>query len=107
MPVYNKLVRDNIPQIIQATGKSFETRILEKEEYINELKKKSFEELDEYMTAETNAEAIEELADLMEIIKAFAEVHGSSLAEVEKIRQEKAEKRGGFEEKIFLVQVED
>ncbi|WP_338780232.1 nucleoside triphosphate pyrophosphohydrolase [Metabacillus sp. FJAT-52054] len=107
MPVYNKLVRDNIPQIIQATGKSFETRILENEEYINELKKKSFEELDEYMTAETNAEAIEELADLMEIIKAFAEAHGSSLAEVEKIRREKAEKRGGFEEKIFLVQVED
>ncbi|MCD7034140.1 nucleoside triphosphate pyrophosphohydrolase [Metabacillus sp. GX 13764] len=107
MPTYNKLVRDRIPEIIEATGKSFETRILEKEEYITELKKKSYEELEEYMAAESNAEAIEELADLLEIIKSFAELHGSNLNEVDNIRKEKAEKRGGFEEKIFLVQVED
>ncbi|MTH54893.1 phosphoribosyl-ATP pyrophosphohydrolase [Bacillus mangrovi] len=107
MPIYNKLVRDKIPAIIEATGKTFETRILDNEEYINELKKKSFEELDEYMTAETNGAAIEELADLLEIVKAFAELHGSNLEEIENIRKEKAEKRGGFEEKIFLVQVED
>lgn len=44
MPTYNKLVRDRIPEIISATGKSFETRILEKDEYITELKKKGYEE---------------------------------------------------------------
>ncbi|KZZ84384.1 hypothetical protein [Bacillus sp. SJS] len=58
-----------------------------------------------YMAAETNAEAIEELADLMKIFKPFAEVHASSLAEVKKILQEKAEKRDGFEERFFRLEL--
>lgn len=40
MPVYNKLVRDKIPQIIEQTGKTFTTRILEDDEYRKELRKK-------------------------------------------------------------------
>ena len=107
MPTYNKLVRDRIPEVIERTGKSFNTRILSQEEYIKELKKKSYEELEEYMSAETNEEALEELADLLEILHAFAAVHGSSIHEVEEIRKKKAEKRGGFQERIFLVDVED
>ncbi|MFC4321313.1 nucleoside triphosphate pyrophosphohydrolase [Litchfieldia salsa] len=106
MPVYNKLVRDRIPEIIEKTGKTFTTRILSNDdEYIKELKKKSYEELEEYMNAESNA--LEELADVLEIIHALAEGHGSSIEEVEAIRKEKAEKRGGFQEKIFLIEVED
>jgi predicted house-cleaning noncanonical NTP pyrophosphatase (MazG superfamily) len=50
---------------------------------------------------------VEELADLLEIIQALAKHHGSSIEEVEKVRKEKAEKRGGFEDKIFLIEVED
>ncbi len=53
MPTYNKLVRDRIPEIIEATGKKFSTRILSDEEYLIELKNKSFEELEEYHDAET------------------------------------------------------
>ncbi len=45
MPVYNKLVRDRIPEIIEKTGKRFTTRILSEKEYIEELRKKSYEEL--------------------------------------------------------------
>ncbi|WP_409250668.1 phosphoribosyl-ATP pyrophosphohydrolase [Bacillus sp. SCS-153A] len=107
MPVYNKLVRDRIPEIIESNGKEFKARILSDEEYITELKNKSFEELQEYRDAETREEALEELADLMEIVHAFAKSHGSSLEEVEEIRQKKADKRGAFEEKIFLIEVED
>ncbi|WP_191562164.1 nucleoside triphosphate pyrophosphohydrolase [Metabacillus idriensis] len=107
MPTYNKLVRDRIPEVIERTGKSFQTTILSQEEYIKELKKKSYEELEEYMEAENNEEALEELADLLEILHAFAAVHGSSLDKVEEIRKKKAEKRGGFQERIFLVDVED
>jgi predicted house-cleaning noncanonical NTP pyrophosphatase (MazG superfamily) len=107
MPVYNKLVRDRIPDIIESTGKQFSTRIMENDEYIIELKNKIFEELEEYINAENDNEAIEELADLLEIIHALAECHGASFEKVEEVRKKKAQKRGGFKEKIFLIEVED
>jgi predicted house-cleaning noncanonical NTP pyrophosphatase (MazG superfamily) len=107
MPIYNKLVRDRIPEVIESTGKKFTTRILNNEEYITELKNKSFEELEEYVQTKNNEDAIEELADLLEIIHALAEYHGASIEKVEEVRKVKAEKRGGFKEKIFLIEVED
>ncbi|MGF3104544.1 nucleoside triphosphate pyrophosphohydrolase [Rossellomorea sp. DUT-2] len=107
MPTYNKLVRDRIPEIIEATGKTFTTRILSDEEYLIEVKKKSFEELEEFHDSETREDAIEELADLMEIVLEFAKLHNTSLDEIEAIRREKAEKRGSFDKKIFLKDVED
>lgn len=107
MPVYNKLVRDRIPEIIESTGKKFSTRILDNDEYIKELKKKSFEELEEYVSTTSDEDALEELADLLEIIHALAEYHGASFEKVEEIRKKKVEKRGGFKEKIFLIEVED
>ncbi|WP_064094130.1 nucleoside triphosphate pyrophosphohydrolase [Rossellomorea aquimaris] len=107
MPTYKKLVRDRIPEIIESSGKKLSTRILSDEEYITELKNKSFEELEEYRDAETREEALEELADLMEIVHEFAKSLGTTFEEVEEIRRKKAEKRGGFEEKIFLIDVED
>ncbi|MBG9451754.1 phosphoribosyl-ATP pyrophosphohydrolase [Cytobacillus firmus] len=106
-PEYNKLVRDLIPEIIESTGKKFSTRILDYNEYIKELKKKSFEELQEYVETNNNEDAIEELADVLEIIHALAECHGASIEKVEEVRKQKAEKRGGFKEKIFLIEVED
>jgi predicted house-cleaning noncanonical NTP pyrophosphatase (MazG superfamily) len=107
MPIYKKLVRDRIPQIIEKTEKKFTTRILDNKEYIKELKTKSFEELNEYINAENDKDAVEELADLLEIIHALAECHGTNIEQVEQVRQEKAEKRGGFKDKIFLIEVED
>ncbi|WP_066371874.1 nucleoside triphosphate pyrophosphohydrolase [Neobacillus fumarioli] len=107
MPVYNKLVRDKIPQIIEAGGKTFAMRTLSGEEYRQELRKKSFEELEEYMNAKDDVTAVEELADLLEIIHALAECHGATIEQVEAVRAEKAEKRGGFQEKIFLIEVHD
>lgn len=107
MPIHNKLVRDRIPEIIEATGKHFSTRILNNDEYLKELKKKSFEELNEYVRTENNKDSIEELADLLEIIHALAECHGATIETVEEVRLQKAEKRGGFKEKIFLIEVED
>lgn len=107
MPIHNKLVRDRIPEIIKSSGKKCSTRTLNDDEYITELRKKSFEELQEYVETTNRADAIEELADLLEIMHALAEYHGSNIEEVEKVRQEKAGKRGGFKEKIYLIEVED
>jgi predicted house-cleaning noncanonical NTP pyrophosphatase (MazG superfamily) len=103
--VYNKLVRDRIPVIIKSSGKLCE--ILHKDEYVRKLRKKAFEELEEYMSAKDDETAIEELADVLEIIHALAEYHGAPIEKVEKVRTQKAEKRRGFKEKIFLLEVED
>ena len=107
MPVYNKLVRDLIPKIIAEAGKSFTTRTLSDEEYRQELRKKAFEELEESVNASDDVTAVEELADLLEIIHALAECHGATIEQVEAVRASKAEKRGGFKEKIFLIEVHD
>lgn len=100
MPVkqYHKLVRDNIPAIIAATGASCETEILSDAEYLRLLDSKLDEELAEYRQDRN----IEELADLMEVIYACAKARGYTVAELEAVRAEKAAKRGGFDQKILL-----
>lgn len=107
MPSYNKLVRDLIPEVIEQTNKKFSTRILSQKEYETELKKKLSEELTEYVEAETDEEAVEELADILELLHAAVKIHGSSFEALEEVRKKKAEKRGGFEKRIFLIEVED
>lgn len=104
MPIYNKLVRDRIPEIIE---KTCTTRILDEKEYIEEICKKTQEELAEYVEAETKEHKVEELADLLELVNALAQYEGITLEDVEKVRKEKAEKRGGFGERVFLIEVSD
>lgn len=101
--VHNKLVRDNIPEIIKQAGKIPVTHTLPDDEYLSELDKKLGEEFVEYQ-ADKN---IEELADMLEVMYAIAEARGWSVSELEAVRRDKAEKRGGFKEKIFLEYVED
>jgi predicted house-cleaning noncanonical NTP pyrophosphatase (MazG superfamily) len=105
--MYNKLVRDRIPEIIHQSGKTFNTRKLGHEEYIKELKTKAFEELNEYAQNNNSQEAAEELADLLEVMHALAAVHGFTFDQIEEIRQRKAEVRGGFRERIYLIDVEE
>ncbi|MEB3055058.1 nucleoside triphosphate pyrophosphohydrolase [Bacillus pseudomycoides] len=107
MPTYNKLVRDRIPEIIKNNGKTSATRILDEKEYIEEIGKKIGEELTEYLEAESKEHKVEELADLLELINALAQYEGVTLEDVEKVRKQKAEKRGGFQERIFLVEVDE
>lgn len=105
MIVYNKLVRDKIPEIIKKDQKECVTKILDMESYITELKKKFVEEMEEYQTATTEKEALEELADILEILQSLAKIHGASFEKIEQIRKEKAIERGGFSERVFLVGV--
>jgi predicted house-cleaning noncanonical NTP pyrophosphatase (MazG superfamily) len=107
MPVYNKLVRDLIPQVIESTGKEFSTRILDEEEYTKELVVKLKEESEEYFAAQSSKESLEELADMLEIIRALAVVHGATWEELEVLREKKAEVRGGFQERVYLIDVHD
>ncbi len=98
---YHKLVRDYIPEIIEASGKKCSTEILSDEEYIKMLDAKLDEELAEYHKEQN----IEELADLVEVIFACTVARGYSLEELEHVRVEKANKRGSFVEKILLKEV--
>ncbi len=103
MVVHNKLVRDKIPEIIEKAGKTPVTHILSDDEYISELDRKLNEECAEYQADKS----IEELADMLEVMYAITEARGWSVSELEAVRKSKAEKRGGFKDKIYLEYVED
>ena len=98
---YNKLVRDRIPEIIEASGKSCVTEILSDEAYLRLLDAKLDEELAEYHSDQN----IEELADLLEVIYAATMARGHTLEQLESVRAAKAEKRGAFANKILLKEV--
>ncbi|ADC51471.1 hypothetical protein BpOF4_17140 [Alkalihalophilus pseudofirmus OF4] len=107
MPVYNKLVRDRIPEIIEKTGKEFRTDILNKADYEGQLKVKLREEMGELLEAGTKKDIIEEMADLLEVVYALGAIHNIRPGEIETVRKKKQNERGGFNERIFLVDVED
>ena len=99
--IYNKLVRDKIPEIIERDGKRCIIETLSEKDYIAALDKKIGEELAEYLSEP----CLEELADLTEVIYAATIARGFTLEELEKVRKSKAEQRGGFEKRIFLKSV--
>ena len=101
--IYNKLVRDKIPEIIEADGLKPRTRILEDGDYLIELVKKLKEEADEFLADPT----IEELADIKEILIAIREAKGFHAGALEDVRRQKATERGRFKNKIFLESVDD
>lgn len=112
MPTYNKLVRDNIPDIIASSGRSYTVKTLSNDDFVRELHKKAKEELIEYLKAAedgiaSNSDAIEELADLLEVIYTLGDLHGASKEELEQVRKQKAEERGGFKQRLYLMDVED
>ena len=98
--VYQKLVRDKIPQIIRASGKECVTQILSHEEYLQKLDEKLDEELAEYQ----QSKSLEELADLLEVMGAVVTARGYTGEELEAVRVQKCSKRGGFRDKILLVE---
>lgn len=98
---YNKLIRDKIPEIIEASGKTCEIAFLSKEEYQEMVDAKLDEELAEYHKDQN----IEELSDLLEVLYAAAEARGYSLDELEAARVKKVEERGAFQRRILLKSV--
>lgn len=101
---YDKLVRDLIPDIIAKAGKKAKTRIIDNGEiYADYLNKKLQEEFIEYM----DSHALEELADIVEVIHALVEAKGLTWQEFEALRLEKLRKRGGFDRKIVLLSVQE
>lgn len=107
MPVYNKLIRDRILEIIEADGLSYNARTLATEEHLTEIKKKLYEEVKEFDETTNEQDAIEEMADVLELLHAALKVYGKSFDELEAVRVKKKEKRGGFDQGLYLIAVED
>lgn len=97
--IYNKLVRDKIPEIIASNGGEAEIRVLSDEEYRFHLEAKLDEEVGEYHRDKT----AEELADILEVVYALAASIGCSKEALMEIYQKKNAARGGFEKRIFLI----
>jgi predicted house-cleaning noncanonical NTP pyrophosphatase (MazG superfamily) len=98
---HKKLVRDKIPEIIEANHDHYESRILNDKDFEVELKKKLIEEAKELQEA-SDEKILGELADVLELIKSIAVKKGFKFSDVEEKQRVKKEKRGGFEKKIFL-----
>ncbi len=96
MTSYEKLVRDKIPEILDGRGVSYEERIASETEYKVELVKKLLEEAQEF--AETASK--EELADVLEVVKALKKL--PEYENVEELRKQKEEEKGAFEKRIIL-----
>ena len=100
---YNKLVRDKIPEIIKQNNETQLTHIANDKEYWEKLKEKLLEETNEFLKESTE----EELADILEVINSICEFKKIDKQKLEEIRKNKKEKRGGFDKKIILDEVED
>lgn len=96
--IYEKLVRDRIPELIEAQGEIPLVEVLDDEAYIRRLDEKMREELEEYL----EDGSMEELADLLEVIRAVIAARGYTWDEVERMRAAKAQRNGAFEKKLFL-----
>ena len=101
---YNKLIRDRIPEIIENKGEKPIISILDDMSYKKELEKKLYEEYLEVIEA-NGEERLEELADMLEVLKALIKLEGKNLDDVIAIADNKNIKRGAFEKKIFLEKV--
>lgn len=96
-----KLVRDNIPNIICASGKTPRIKVINGDELIDALNLKLVEELAEYQTEVDSTKSVEELADMYEVIIALAKAKGCSLEAFLAIASKKREQNGGFDDGIY------
>ena len=96
---YNKAIRDKIPEIIRESGSKCNIKTLSEKEFLEKMEKKLDEEVAEYH----QSKSVEEIADIIEVLERVAALRGTSVKELMRIKEEKAQKRGKFEKNLFLV----
>lgn len=101
--VYNKLVRDNIPQLIRDSGRKCTSRILDDNEYLDALLDKVIEEIEEYRVSGNE----EELADVYEVLDCLVALREYEPMHIDYLKLIRREARGSFKEKVLLVDVDD
>lgn len=102
MDTNGKLVRDRIPEIIEESGRIARTRQLEPAERLPALLAKLQEETAELRSAGTVPQRIEEIADVLEVLKAIAADLDTPWIEIETVAGAKRAERGGFERGFWM-----
>lgn len=98
----NKLVRDRIPDMIQADGRTCEVEVLEGEDFDRALRAKLVEEAQEVAGADTHEGLIVELADVLEVVESLMAWHGIDKAAVLAVQSTRRSERGGFEKRLWV-----
>jgi predicted house-cleaning noncanonical NTP pyrophosphatase (MazG superfamily) len=97
-----KLVRDFIPHLIEENGKLSNWRkVCDHDEHMQRLKLKIIEEADEFI----ENPCLEEAADMLEVVKAYADINGFKFDDVLATAEDKARERGGFTQGVVLIEV--
>lgn len=104
--IYNKLVRDKIPEIIKVNGKLASVSVLDGPEFKAALKQKLLEEAQEVAGAPDD-ELIDELADVMQLVESIAKAYQINVSAIEKHKAEKAKERGAFDKRLRLDSIEE
>jgi len=106
--IFNKLVRDKIPEIIRKDNSLPVIHILEENGFKKELAYKLLEESIEAVKARHDkAELVKEIGDVYEVIDAIIEAYGLSRSEIIELKNLRKENRGGFKDRIFLEYVDE
>ncbi len=103
---YNKLIRDRILEIIKAAEERPHWRVLNKKEYLKEIKKKILEEAKELTKAKNKKEVVNEIIDIQELIDVLTSELGLTKTGIKRQQKIKNKKRGGFKKKLFLIKTE-
>jgi predicted house-cleaning noncanonical NTP pyrophosphatase (MazG superfamily) len=104
MKSYNKLVRDRIPEIIQAEGRQCQIEVLSDADFEQALRGKLVEEAQE--AAQASEHLVQELADIYEVIDALIALHGLTEAQVRAVQAQRSAERGGFTRRLRLIWAE-
>ncbi|WP_369916775.1 phosphoribosyl-ATP pyrophosphohydrolase [Lysinibacillus sp. 2017] len=107
IPIYNKLIRDRILEILESIRLTYNAYTLLPDQYLTEIKKKLYEEVKEFDETTNEMDAIEEMADVLELLHAALKVYGKSFDELEAVRIKKKDERGGFDKGLYLIDVQD
>ncbi len=100
---YNKLVRDNIPEIMADNGQRATFTVLDADTHKFYLEAKLDEEVNEYHESHD----AEELADILEVVYALGKAAGYTSAEINAIYREKHKVKGGFDKRICMLKSEE
>jgi predicted house-cleaning noncanonical NTP pyrophosphatase (MazG superfamily) len=106
MKEYNKLIRDRIVETIEKDGRIPVVKTLDALEYDLQLKKKLVEEVDELLKAEGES-VLEEMADVYEVLEHLLEVYGISEEDLLIAKAKKAQIKGKFRKRLFLIGVKE
>ena len=107
MKIYNKLIRDRIPEIIQKDGNTADIIILSEESFKQAIKEKLIEEATEVCNAQDRDDILSELADWQEVMDTIKQMYNINTLEVNTIQAVKALQRGKFEKRLYLKSVKE